>query len=382
MAIIKKEDIDLHIKNLDKAYKKVFGEDLETQEETKRLKNLFEVKSPFSGPIAEVLEEFSEKRSIFRNLESDAPYWGALPPPIEVIESLYPKFPNFKTVIDKIKLSSVLYHNDPEKRDRLFTLPHLLLVGPPSAGKTYFMQTLSELSGISFKSISLSGVSNAGLLTGTQRTWKNSTVGGIAHVLADGRIVNGIVLLDELDKTEVDQGIYEILHNLLEQKTAKTTTDYCLGSSIEIDASNLIYVATANSTKNMPESLLSRMTVVNIEKIKKSQMGTIFSNMLQIEVLKKHQLEGRVNLLVEGVNDISVSCQKTLIVSKEVVDLLAPAEDLRKVREILSTKVAEAVGFYLFPGKTNIFTLKPSHFDQEDFDSLGFQKNKSFGFSL
>ena len=346
----------------------------------KRQGNLFEVEKPFSGPISQVVSgvyKEEAKKPIFGQLLSVDPFWGALPPSVEVVESMYPKFPNFTKVLDKVLAKSRVYHTAIEKKDMLFKLPHLLLVGPPSAGKTYFMQTLAELTGIPVKVISMTGgVGGASGLVGTNSSYKNATVGGIAEILASKRVVNSLVLLDELDKVKEDSGIFEVLHTLLEPKTAATMTDEYLGNSIQIDASNIIFIATANDLRPIPESLLSRMIVVQIRSIPKENLSVIFAEMLRGEVLKKAQLEGRVDILTEGVNytegeDPDLRSDKVIIVKKEVIELFMDAEYLRRVRDVLVDKVTDIAGLYLLSGKEAVVYMDIGAFDEQDLTLMG-----------
>lgn len=147
------------------------------------------------------------------------------------------------------------------------SLPPCLLVGPPGIGKTWFLRQLSESLGVPSLFLAMNVMADRGsTLTGLSPTWKSSGPGKIAKILIDGASASPLVILDEIDKISPinpAETPVECLHSLLEPENARTFVDEFI--DVEIDASHLIWFASANDPNRLPPSIRDRFMTFTIE---------------------------------------------------------------------------------------------------------------------
>lgn len=200
------------------------------------------------------------------------------------LDALKLEMPNFVNVIEFIQSYLQLSH----AAQAPMYFPPLLLVGPPSVGKTRFCQQLGALLGVPLDAISFAIQSAAFVLTGSDRSFTRGHEGRIARFLLASPTQNGIVLLDEVEKSiELKSNSHppaaSALYELLEKRTARVFVDEYL--ECPLDASHLNWVATANSIALMPEALLSRFTVFQIEAPSAAEKCVIFERAAKEELL-------------------------------------------------------------------------------------------------
>jgi hypothetical protein len=142
-------------------------------------------------------------------------------------------------------------------------LPPLLLYGPPGVGKTHFCESLAKVLGVPVRRHPMDQAETSGALLGSDAVWGNSRYGLVFDLLGLGEYANPLVILDELDKAQVmgkSSGGFSsptgVLHSLLEPVSAAQVRDISL--DLELDASQIAWIATANYPWWVPATLRSR----------------------------------------------------------------------------------------------------------------------------
>ncbi|TCV90652.1 AAA family ATPase [Sulfurirhabdus autotrophica] len=184
------------------------------------------------------------------------------PSSTEGIDSLYESSPNFTEVIDNFKkhMSLAISGNEPMQ------ITPILLLGEPGLGKTYFAKSVAKILGTGFEFISMSSLTAGWVLSGASSQWTNAKPGKVAQSLVNGEYANPLITLDEVDKAGGDSRYDPMgaLYSLLEQDTAKHFKDEFI--EVSVDASHILWIATANDESSIPEPILNRMNVYTIER--------------------------------------------------------------------------------------------------------------------
>ncbi|MDB5893740.1 MAG: family ATPase, partial [Rhodoferax sp.] len=167
---------------------------------------------------------------------------------------------NFTDVIDDVRRHVALSQ---DSRDGLEVTP-ILLLGPPGIGKTHFAKKLADLLGTGMSLVPMSSMTAGWLLSGSSSQWKGAKPGKVFEALVDGQYANPVIVVDEIDKASADAQYDPLgaLYSLLEHDTAKHFTDEF--AEVAIDASQVIWITTANDERSIPEPILNRMNVFEI----------------------------------------------------------------------------------------------------------------------
>jgi ATP-dependent Lon protease len=207
-------------------------------------------------------KEHENLRSTYeRMLEKGPERFQVKPSGLPAMDHLYDTLPNFHEVLDDVKRQIALCE---DSRDALEITP-LLLLGPPGVGKTHFARELAELLGTGMGFISMSSMTAGWVLSGASSQWKGSRPGKVFETLVDGQYANPVMVVDEIDKAGGEHAYDPLgaLYSLLEHDTAGSFIDEF--AEVPIDASQLIWVATANDARSIPEPILNRMNVYEVE---------------------------------------------------------------------------------------------------------------------
>src|SRR5512138_1474819 len=196
-----------------------------------------------------------------RMLEKGPERLQVKPSGLPVMDHLYDELPNFHAVLDDVRRQLALCE---DSRDALEITP-LLLLGPPGVGKTHFARALSQLLGTGMGFVSMSSLTAGWVLSGASSQWKGARPGKVFETLVDGQYANPVMVVDEIDKTSGEHAYDPLgaLYSLLEIDTACAFTDEF--AEVAIDASQVIWIATANDERSIPEPILNRMNVYQVE---------------------------------------------------------------------------------------------------------------------
>jgi ATP-dependent Lon protease len=175
--------------------------------------------------------------------------------------ALYEQLPNFIDALDDVRRHVALSQ---DSRDGLEVTP-MLLLGPPGIGKTHFARKLAELLGTGMNLVPMSSMTAGWLLSGASSQWKGAKPGKVFEALVEGQYANPVIVVDEIDKASAEAQYDPLgaLYGLLEHDTASTFMDEF--AEVAIDASQVIWIMTANDERCIPEPILNRMNVFEIE---------------------------------------------------------------------------------------------------------------------
>jgi ATP-dependent Lon protease len=196
-----------------------------------------------------------------RMLEKGADRFQVKPSGLPAMEHLYDELPNFGEVLDDVRRQLALCH---DSTDSLEITP-MLLLGPPGIGKTHFAREVAQLLGTGLGFISMSSLTAGWVLSGASSQWKGARPGKVFETLVDGQYANPVMVVDEIDKARGEHAYDPLgaLYSLLEHDTAQAFTDEF--AEVPIDASQVIWVATANDERAIPEPILNRMNVFEVQ---------------------------------------------------------------------------------------------------------------------
>jgi ATP-dependent Lon protease len=196
-----------------------------------------------------------------RMLEKGPERFQVKPSGLPVMDHLYDDLPNFSEVLDDIRRQLALCE---DSRDALEITP-LLLLGPPGIGKTHFARALSVLLGTGMGFMSMSSMTAGWVLSGASSQWKGARPGKVFETLVEGQYANPVMVVDEIDKAGGEHAYDPLgaLYSLLEHDTAGSFTDEY--AEVPIDASQVIWVATANDARGIPDPILNRMNVYEVQ---------------------------------------------------------------------------------------------------------------------
>ncbi len=289
LKVIKEEigDYSYKIEEINKLRKKLSSIDAPNNIKDKINKEVNRLES-----IPDISPDISSIRSYIDALINIP--WGIITEDIADLNLISDKLNSTHFGLDEVK-ERIIEYLAVKKNNQNISSPIICLVGPPGVGKTSLSKTIARSINRKFIKISVAGITDEAEILGHMRSYVNATYGKIISSLIKTKVMNPVILIDEVDKmpkTYKGDPI-SVLLSILDSNQNSTFVDNYIDE--EVDLSKVLFILTANSIDDIPTPLLDRLEIIKINGYSEYEKLDIARNYLVPNILKEHNIDININ---------------------------------------------------------------------------------------
>src|SRR5882757_5012566 len=184
----------------------------------------------------------------------------------------------------------------------------MVLAGPPGVGKTSLGESVARALGRKFVRVALGGVRDEAEIRGHRRTYVGALPGRLVRAIGEAGSMNPVILLDEVDKLGADfrGDPAAALLEVLDPAQNHTFRDHYL--DLDLDLSDVLFIATANTIETIPAALLDRMELVALDGYTEDD---------KVVIARQHLLPRQLERAALGSDDVVIDDEALRLIAAE-----------------------------------------------------------------